>query len=156
MKYLFGSIALVMIVAGLLYTKGFFVPQLSDGELKHFAQIVDLARGGIIQYKDQHNGQYPDLQTHGWRPLVEQTDRNGNFEGHFLPPDGDYRRGPYITPEPFNPMRNSSKICIVYANPPTDFKAPDEYGFLYIDSTKTLYALNADGSLFDDLKALHR
>ena len=70
-------------------------------------------------------------------------------------PDGDYRRGPYITPEPFNPMRNSSKICIVYANPPSDFKAPDEFGFLYIDSTKSLYALNADGSLFDDLKALH-
>ena len=149
-KYLFGLISLVAIVVGILYANGVFNPRLSDGESERLSAHLRSIRLAIEMYKKDHHGQFPDLQAHGWLPLTSVTDADGNFLTQYKP---FLSYGPYYRPALINPLRNSSAICFVYANPPSGFRPSSEYGFIYIESSKRFYALNADGTLFEDIQS---
>jgi len=69
-----------------------------------------------------------------------KTDADGNFLTQYKP---FLSYGPYYGPALINPLRNSSAICFVYANPPSGFRPSSEYGFIYIEASKRFYA-NSD------------
>ena len=111
------------------------------------ASQLQTLRSQIELYKLQHRDELPDFKSNGWKPLTQRTTDNGQFTK-----DADY--GPYLRNDPRNPLNGNSRILVLRGQPKPDFENPTrDCGFIFDQSTGQIWALDADGKLFDESSA---
>ena len=118
--------------------------QRPDAAAASLATALATARSQIALYRQNHNGANPDFAAHpDWEQLAEKTDAKGA-----LSRTGQY--GPYFDRRPSNPLRRGTRVQVVRQPPGASFRCTsDDVGFVFDASTGNLYALDADGKLFD-------
>lgn len=109
------------------------------------------ARSVIEGYKRDHNDTYPEFAKYGWKQVTYKTNSKGQISerGKEL---ANASFGPYFASPPQNPLTKSSEVLVV-PNLPENFKATGSYGFVFAEDTGKFFALNPDGTFFDDATA---
>jgi hypothetical protein len=101
-------------------------------------------RSQIELYKLQHRDQPPDFRRRGWNPLTSRTAEDGAES-----PRGQF--GPYLQSPPRNPLNGNMRLLIVRGAPGADFRYDrNDAGFVYDELSGRLWALDADGRLFNE------
>jgi len=101
-------------------------------------------RSQIELYKLQHRDQPPDFRRRGWNQLTSSTNEDGAES-----PRAPF--GPYLQSPPRNALNNNTRLLIVRGTPRADFRYDkNDAGFVYDELTGRLWALDADGRLFDE------
>ena len=129
----------------------------SDPEATARAQLASSAmstvftlRSQVALYRLQHNDEYPNFKKYAWKQLTFKTNTAGQITEYER--GGNQLYGPYLQLAPTNPLTKSSEILVV-STLPENFKATGSYGFVFEESTGKLFALAADGKVFDDSSA---
>ena len=146
-------VSAILIAAILFYlNRGYFFPEmfLTPQELREFGNDIQKTRAGIDIYKLLHKDQYPDLQTLGWKPLIEPSTIDGSFDAA----DGQLQE-PFLHSARVNPLTHSSTIYFIDFDPLSDFRASTEYGFVYNTHSHQFWGIDARGQIFDDHKYRH-
>ena len=112
-----------------------------------FSQLATL-RAQIQLYRLQHNDNFPDFKKYGWKQLTFKTNAAGQITESGRTP-GNIPFGPYFQILPENPLPKSSEILVV-STIEAGFKAPGTFGFVFEESEGRIFALNAEGKLFDE------
>jgi len=99
-------------------------------------------RSQIELYKLQHLDNVPDFKTQGWKPLTQRTTAAGKFGDK-----ADF--GPYMQSQPRNPLNGQSGILVVRSAPKAGFE-DSANGYVFDQITGRIWALDADGRLFDE------
>jgi general secretion pathway protein G len=108
-------------------------------------------RSQIELYKLQHADNPPDFRKYGWKQLTYKTNSAGQIsDSSRLPNNAIY--GPYILTPPSNPLTKSSEVLVVPAITES-FKPTSIYGFVFEESRGRLFAVGADGQIFDESTA---
>jgi hypothetical protein len=114
------------------------------------SQLATL-RSQIALYRLQHNDNYPDFKKYGWKQLTFKTNAAGQITESARTP-GNIPFGPYFQILPENPLTKSSEILVV-STIEAGFQAPGAFGFVFEECEGRIFALNADGKLFDESAA---
>jgi hypothetical protein len=108
------------------------------------ASQLQTLRSQIELYKLQHRDQAPDFRAHGWDQLTRRTDEAGTVQ-----PRGKF--GPYLQGPVANALTGSSRILIVRGQPSPSFRYDKgDGGFFYDESSGRIWAVGADGRVFDE------
>ncbi len=108
------------------------------------ASQLQTLRSQIELYKLQHRDAPPDFKRHGWNQLTSKTAADGS-----MGPRGEF--GPYLQSVPRNPVNNNTRLLIVRGNPGRDFRYDkNDAGFVYDEISGRLWALDADGRIFNE------
>ena len=106
-------------------------------------------RSQIELYKLQHGDRPPDFRRRGWNQLTARTAADGVES-----PRGQF--GPYLQSPPRNPLNGNTRLLIVRGAPGADFRYDkNDAGFVYDELSGRLWALDADGRLFNEAGAAH-
>ncbi len=127
---------------------------VNSGDPRATSSLISLlatVRAQIELYKLQHNDNYPEFGKYGWKQLTYKTNNKGQIteQGKEL---SSAVFGPYFQSPPRNFLTKSSEVLVVSAIG-ENFKATGSYGFVLEESTGKLFALAADGKLFDESSA---
>jgi hypothetical protein len=115
-----------------------------------FSQLATL-RAQIQLYRLQHNDNFPDFKKYGWKQLTFKTNAAGQITESGRTP-GNIPLGPYFQILPENPLTRSSEILVV-STIEAGFQAPGTFGFVFEECEGRIFALNAEGKLFDESSA---
>ena len=117
-----------------------------DAKADSLANLLQTIRVQVELYRLQHGDEYPDFRGHGWNQLVNRTDAAGAF-------GDDTKRpfGPYLKTPPHNPLTGGEEVLLVRGYPKPDFRETDpKFGFVFDTVSGRLWALDANGELFDE------
>jgi hypothetical protein len=104
-------------------------------------------RSQLELYKLQHNDTLPDFAKYGWKQLTYKTNSKGQISDNAKELSNSLY-GPYFIAPPQNPLTKSSEILVIQTLPP-GFQATGAYGFVFEECEGRIFALNADGRIFD-------
>ena len=107
------------------------------------------ARSVIEGYKHDHNDTCPEFTKYGWKQLTYKTNSKGQISERGKEFNESF--GPYFQSPPTNPLTKSSDVLVV-PSISNEFKSTGSYGFVFAQDTGKLFALNPDGTLFDDAR----
>jgi hypothetical protein len=117
-----------------------------DGKSIVLANLLSTLRLQVELYKLEHRDLQPDFRAHGWGQLLSATDVGGGLDT-----SGKRKYGPYLKSPPRNPLTGGSGILLVRGQPKSGFRHTDpKFGFVFDLTSGRLWALDADGSIFDE------
>ena len=134
-----------------LETRGVQALSPKDKE-RYTLSVLDVVRGQIALYAQQHNGRLPDFAKY---PDFEQLFKPTTADGDVVEAKAPGQTvGPYIQTMPVNGFNGRHKVAVVAGEVrPGQRVDRSDAGFVFSTSTNRFLATDANGLVYDDGKA---